>query len=294
MNVVAASNLPLHPYESSSSSNRWYKRLLGRYSKKSRLAAPPRGGDTATCKAAATEKCIRRRHSTIQCEDLTAREFAHLTGIDIITTDEVDDQEQLQLMHQNIMTADPRQESQLSFLHGATMRSCRTTMSCKKPSILDHDFWMANNGNMNLSRTNTNEHPSAASHTSTASSSSQQTSLSAISGYVNSASTTLTTFDEPLHSRKKSDSHISCVFGAPTAAPIANPPAKTCTSSATCASRPCSVIQKGRFKIVLGDDTQDASDSASVADGHDAIVSPPCLEWKRKRSQEAASTAPAQ
>ncbi|ORX57370.1 hypothetical protein DM01DRAFT_1333997 [Hesseltinella vesiculosa] len=237
MNVVAASNLPPTCNESA----RWFKRLLKYTKKKKPVPKQP----TATCMAAATEKCIRRRYSSIQCENLTAREFAHLTGIDIVTTDEVDDQLYINTTHQSNLS-----------LQGATMRSCRTSVSCKKPGILDQDFWQ-------LSRTSTCQDQTSS--VSSCSNSSHQTSFSAISGFCNnSASTTLTNIDPD------KQKHLACVF-----------------SSSCNTSRPCSVIQKGRFKIVVGDDPDEQLDQDLH---HDAIVSPPpaVVEWKRKRSQESA------
>ncbi|KAI8097770.1 uncharacterized protein BX664DRAFT_327222 [Halteromyces radiatus] len=254
MNLVASSNVPPHI-----ESPTWFKRLLSRW---------PRKRDTATSIAAATEKYIRHT-STIQCENLTAKEFAHLTGIHLKDEEEDDD--------------NYSQTTRSALLHvhtpTATIRSSRTTASCKKPRIWDQDFWQHQQKSSHLSRTNTvssSSTPATSNTTESSSSSSHHTTLSAISGFSSmcSATTTLTTCSGHeaflTQLRRKS----------------------TQLSSYSIDGRPCSVIQKGRFKIVVGDHPNQEDDAivGQEQQSDPVIVTPPVLEWKRKRSQEASCT----
>ncbi|KAI8331482.1 hypothetical protein BC941DRAFT_438491 [Chlamydoabsidia padenii] len=98
----------------------WFKRILSRWPRKRR----------ATTLAAAHEKYIHRQQHNIECENLTAKEFAQLTGIDL--KEEEDDDEEAAYVSLPL-------DQPSSLLN--TIRSSRTTASHKKPKIWDHDFW---------------------------------------------------------------------------------------------------------------------------------------------------------
>ncbi|SAM00560.1 hypothetical protein [Absidia glauca] len=92
----------------------WFKRILSRWPKKRPL----------TTLAAANEKYVR--HAPPTCENLTAKEFAHLTGIDLLQYDDEPAYATLPVQHHS----------------SHTVRSSRTTASYKKkPRIWDQDFW---------------------------------------------------------------------------------------------------------------------------------------------------------
>lgn len=294
MNVVAASNLPPPHGENST----WFKRILSKWPSKKRDTGAT---SAATCMAAATEKFIRHT-STIQCENLTAKEFAHLTGLDIRDEDGsfYSDQDTQQSAEGSV--------SSLSLHAHTTIRSSRTTASHKKPRIWDQDFWQQQTSPLTKtctssssctapvtnSNNNNNGHTAkptktksttntAAANIVSSSSSSHHTTLSAISDFSSSAvcstSTTLTAcsgHEAFLTQLRRKSTRVSvcsidgCINGA----------------------RPCSVIQKGRFKIVVGDhpDQDDGQHVGQESNDPTTAVVPPVLEWKRKRSQEASCT----
>ncbi|CAO3592091.1 unnamed protein product [Absidia cylindrospora] len=286
MNVVAASNLPPPHGETTT----WYKRILSKWPSRKRDT----GATAATCMAAATEKFIGHS-SAIQCENLTAKEFAHLTGLDI------KDDNGSGSSDQDTQGSEGGSLSSVSLHAHTTIRSSRTTASHKKPRIWDQDFWHQQTSPLTKTCTSsssctapvststaTKSTSASAIATTTAtttssSSSSHHTTLSAISDFsssaICSASTTLTTcsgHEAFLTQLRRKSTRVSvcsidgCMGGA----------------------RPCSVIQKGRFKIVVGDhpDQDDGQHVGQESNDPSTAVVPPVLEWKRKRSQEASCT----
>ncbi|KAI9248244.1 hypothetical protein BDA99DRAFT_564857 [Phascolomyces articulosus] len=100
----------------SSSSSRWRKGLALFQKSRSKCWSP-------MTLAAATEKYVRHKSTEVKCEDLTAREFAQLTGIKIIDA---------------TVTSPP-----MASMNEVTTLSADSTSSaaCQRPHIWDSDFW---------------------------------------------------------------------------------------------------------------------------------------------------------
>ncbi|KAG2222185.1 hypothetical protein INT45_007202 [Circinella minor] len=99
----------------SSSSSRWRKGLAIFQKSRSKCWSP-------MTLAAATEKYVRHKSTEVKCEDLTAREFAQLTGIKIVDA---------------TVTSPPI----TTMNETTTLSSGSTTSISNRPRIWDTDFW---------------------------------------------------------------------------------------------------------------------------------------------------------
>ncbi|KAI8375964.1 uncharacterized protein BYT42DRAFT_546700 [Radiomyces spectabilis] len=239
MTLTALSHKPSQP-----SMSKWRRgfHIFSKWSSKKRNHSP-------TTIAAATEKYVRHRSTqpTVKCEDLTAKEFAQLTGIKIIQShhDDIEDDDD----------SDQNGDSHLD-IHAATVgypltvHSSRTAMSSESrkpaslPRIWDSDFW---HGSYRKSL--------PVSYVSSASNHTAISSVGSMSSSGSTAGASSTSHDTPFisHLRRRS---------------IAND-----TNSM---QRGTSIIRKGRFKIVLGPETGDTPPPTPVFEQ--------CVEWKRKRN----------
>ena len=225
--------------------------LSSKYSHKRKYQCSP------TTVAAATEKVLCHNknsnpahHSHIRCEDLTAKEFAKMAGIKIKSDDdEVDgvegNDEMVDFVSVTATTA-PAQQHYLSIVDEPmttqmTSVSTRTALSSKScHQIWDSDFWQCNDTSNN---NNNNNNKLMKTNTNTTSSSTK----------------TNTNNDTLFISRLRS-----------------------CSSSMENNNNMTvpGVIQKGRFKIVVGQD-----DCCEPVTQHHHVV----LEWKRKRSDSSST-----
>lgn len=119
MTLAALSHIPAQHHQSPSAPGSRWRRGLAIFSKRHKQASP-------TALAAATEKFIRHTPAQVKCEDLTAKEFAELTGIKIKMDDNC------------ITTNTPLQQT----VESDSYERKRYSM----PRIWDSDFWHQGSG----------------------------------------------------------------------------------------------------------------------------------------------------
>ncbi|KAG0175233.1 hypothetical protein DFQ28_002093 [Apophysomyces sp. BC1034] len=225
-----------------------------------------------TVRAAATEKIVRRRPCPspgIHSEDLTASQFANITGIKIKKVgkyadgffdlqadssdddDDDDDDDEEDKDEENDNGNDENEEPVV--MTTTTIYSAPTSTSgsrAKLPRIWESNFWQRNNNN------NSRYCPA------TSFSSSSSNPLSSDGGFtlLSTSSTEASTMS--LSPPNNETPYISLLRHQSARERPTNP----------------SIIQKGRFKIVIGQDDDLTIDKP--------IITPEkhCVEWKRKRS----------
>lgn len=220
--------------------------LSSKYSHKRKFQCSP------TTVAAATEKVLchknnNHHNNNIKCEDLTAKEFAKMTGIKIKSEEDIEiDDEMIDYVsvtatapahqQQHYLTTSIVDEPMMTQMTSVSTRTALSSKSCHQ--IWDSDFWQCNldNNNNKLMKTNTN---TTSSTTKTTNNNNNNNDTLFISRLRSSSSTT--------------DNNNMTVPG---------------------------VIQKGRFKIVVGQD-----DCCEPVTQHHHVV----LEWKRKRSDSSST-----
>lgn len=124
MTLAALSYIPAQHHQSPSAHGSRWRRGLAIFSKRHKQASP-------TALAAATEKFIRHTPAQVNCEDLTAKEFAELTGIKIKMDDDC------------ITTTTPPLQKTVD--SNSYERKCYSM-----PRIWDSDFWHQSGGGSSL------------------------------------------------------------------------------------------------------------------------------------------------
>ncbi|KAI9009919.1 hypothetical protein CLU79DRAFT_774507 [Phycomyces nitens] len=273
MTLASIKHSPPQSISSQTNHSRW-RRGLAMFTKWSQNSRNKKRWDNSpTALAAATEKvCHRQASSTIKCEDLTAKEFAQLTGIKIRSTDDEYEDEEAYYATAPLTTDLPINAYQFSV---QSARSAQSSESRAKQSLLriwDSDFWQHQSHTINFHPAVSRIHPTKSKsmpvqpipiHSSACSDhtalSSVGSTFSAHSSSGSTEATSYTSHDTPFlsHIRRQSTFAID---------PSAKPQ-----------QRATNVIQKGRFKIVLGHD-HDGTDEQVIA------LPEQVVEWKRKRT----------
>ncbi|KAL0078997.1 hypothetical protein J3Q64DRAFT_1697546 [Phycomyces blakesleeanus] len=291
MTLASIKHSPPPSISSQTANHSRWRRGLAMFTKWSQNSRNKKRWDNSpTALAAATEKvCHRHASSTIKCEDLTAKEFAQLTGIKIRTTDDTssnasyininddetenEDEEEAYYATAPLTTDLPINAYQFSV---QSARSAQSSESRAKQSLLriwDSDYWHHQSHAITFhpAATNSRIHPTKSKSVPVqpipihSSACSDHTALSSVgstfSAHSSSGSTEATSYtshDTPFlsHIRRQSTFALD-----PTAKPQ---------------QRATNVIKKGRFQIVLGHD-HDGTDEQVIA------LPEQVVEWKRKR-----------
>lgn len=220
---------------------------------------------------------------TVKSEELTAREFADMTGIKIISDDQDDDHYQVIDKVEtkgSALTADVLHQS--SILSGSSIHSAEThAWSIRsKPQIWDSGFWQKPDGSQlpipilaDCTKIDDKPRPPTTKDSTSSSEDTTSTMLSNLFSCKTSSSCASSIDSEPL----------SCSPGQ-TANEVEEPPfisqlrRTSCTSALKRNDQGGVVIKKGRFHICLGD-TQDTQIPTTDEE---------CIKWKRKSIATAA------